>query len=125
MAGIAGIDRDGKQDQVARMLERIGHRGETGCKIVENNGATLGAVWPEAQVVPTSPTLQQQAAWDASSPPLPDPTVLDNAREPFALAAATADGLRLARDPLGVRPLYYGRTDDGAMCFASEVKALL
>jgi asparagine synthase (glutamine-hydrolysing) len=125
MAGIAGIDRDGKQEQVAQMLERIGHRGETGYKVVETNGATLGAVWPEAQVVPTSLTLQQQAAWDASSPPLPDPTALDKAQEPFTLAAATSDGLRLARDPLGVRPLYYGRTDDGAVCFASEVKALL
>jgi asparagine synthase (glutamine-hydrolysing) len=44
---------------------------------------------------------------------------------PFALAAATPDGLFLARDPLGVRPLYYGKSDDGATCFASEVKALL
>jgi asparagine synthase (glutamine-hydrolysing) len=31
----------------------------------------------------------------------------------------------LARDLLGISPLYYGRTDDGALCFASEVKALL
>jgi asparagine synthase (glutamine-hydrolysing) len=36
-----------------------------------------------------------------------------------------SDGVFLARDPLGFCPLYYGRSDDGAMCFASEVKALL
>lgn len=29
-----------------------------------------------------------------------------------------------ARDPMGIRPLFYGYTDDGKICFASEVKAL-
>jgi asparagine synthase (glutamine-hydrolysing) len=31
----------------------------------------------------------------------------------------------LTRDHLGLAPLYYGRTTDGHLCFASEVKALL
>jgi asparagine synthase (glutamine-hydrolysing) len=30
----------------------------------------------------------------------------------------------LRRDPLGVAPIYYGRTGEGHLCFASEVKAL-
>ena len=30
-----------------------------------------------------------------------------------------------ARDPIGIRPLYYGITEDGAYCFASEPKNLL
>ncbi len=30
-----------------------------------------------------------------------------------------------ARDPMGIRPLFYGYTDGGKICFASEVKALL
>ncbi|MFO7649765.1 MAG: hypothetical protein R6X13_00285, partial [bacterium] len=38
---------------------------------------------------------------------------------------AEAGGLALARDPIGVVPLYHGRTASGDLCFASEVKALL
>ena len=30
-----------------------------------------------------------------------------------------------ARDPVGIKPLYYGETEDGAMVFASELKALV
>jgi asparagine synthase (glutamine-hydrolysing) len=30
-----------------------------------------------------------------------------------------------ARDPMGIRPLFYGKTQDGSMAFASEVKALV
>jgi asparagine synthase (glutamine-hydrolysing) len=125
MAGIAGIECDGKQKQVTEMLQKISHRGEAGSKVIESNGVTLGAVWPEAHAAPTPPTLQQQAAWDGSRPPLPDPATLEQEQEPFALTAALPDGLFMARDPLGICPLYYGRTDEGVLCFASEVKALL
>src|SRR6266851_1074446 len=33
--------------------------------------------------------------------------------------------LLLARDPMGIKPLYYTRTDDGNVLFASEIRALL
>jgi asparagine synthetase B (glutamine-hydrolysing) len=59
MAGISGINCDGRQEHVACMLERITHRGDAGSKVIESWGATLGAVWPEPQVVPTSPTLRR------------------------------------------------------------------
>ena len=37
---------------------------------------------------------------------------------------ASAEKLLAARDPMGIRPLFYGKTKDGKMAFASEVKAL-
>ena len=41
----------------------------------------------------------------------------------FAFAISWQDDLFLARDPLGIKPLYYGKKD-GGLHFASEVKAL-
>jgi asparagine synthase (glutamine-hydrolysing) len=125
MAGIVGIANEGKQNQVARMLEQIAHRGESGSKIIEGHGATLGAVWSETEAEPAPSVLRKQAVWDGGRPPLPRPAALEQERGPFALTAATSEGIFLARDPLGVCPLYYGRTDEGDFCFASEVKAFL
>jgi asparagine synthase (glutamine-hydrolysing) len=43
----------------------------------------------------------------------------------FACAVANGTDLILARDPVGVRPLYRGTCDEGGLCFASEMKALV
>jgi asparagine synthase (glutamine-hydrolysing) len=47
----------------------------------------------------------------------------------FAFAIASDDGLFMARDPIGIKPLYYGyrhkNTPEEAICFASELKALV
>jgi asparagine synthetase B (glutamine-hydrolysing) len=125
MAGIAGIEGTGEKDRVARMLEQIAHRGESGSKIIESHGITLGAVWSDVEPESTPSMLREQAVWDGNKPPLPEPSGLEDEREPFALAAATPEGVFLARDPLGVCPLYYGRTDGGEFCFGSEAKAVL
>jgi asparagine synthase (glutamine-hydrolysing) len=125
LAGIVGIEREGQQEPVERMLERIAHRGESGSKIIESHGATLGAVWPEAEAEAAPSVLRKQAVWDGDHPPLPERAVLEQERGPFAMTAATSEGMLLARDRLGICPLYYGRTDEGDFCFASEVKALL
>jgi asparagine synthase (glutamine-hydrolysing) len=42
----------------------------------------------------------------------------------FAFAILSQDALFLARDPLGIKPLYYGVGSEGVMYFASEIKAL-
>ena len=42
----------------------------------------------------------------------------------FAFAISDGEELYLARDPLGIKPLYYGQ-HDGGLVFASELKALV
>jgi asparagine synthase (glutamine-hydrolysing) len=42
----------------------------------------------------------------------------------FAFAIADGDDLFVARDPIGIKPLYFGRGDRNLM-FASEIKALI
>jgi asparagine synthase (glutamine-hydrolysing) len=93
------------------MLDKISHRGPAGRYVLEDKSGTLGVVWPNSQPEAGLFLERSRIAIDE----------IDNGH--FAMAAA--EGFILKRDPLGAAPLYYGYTADGALCFASEVKALL
>lgn len=112
MSGIAGIARSGERTVVERMLERISHRGPGGREILETEEATLGVVWTRAQADTAFNRERKEIADDAGA-------------GHFALVRSEKGTLVLIRDELGAAPLYYGRTQQGALCFASEVKALL
>lgn len=112
MSGIAGIAAGGKGAEVNGMLQKMAHRGREGSQVIEWPSATLGLAWTKAQAA-TAGSLADGLAEDRAS----------DSR--FASAQVAGDGLMLHRDPLGVAPLYYGRTSEGDLCFASEVKALL
>ncbi len=125
MSGIVGIAHPGEVSLVKRMLEKIVHRGHGEPQILERQGITLGMLTNSPLSVKLPPSFSALAVWDGPCPPLPFGDQLYLARGAFSLAAANDTGLFLARDALGIRPLYYGRTNGGALCFASEVKALL
>lgn len=111
MAGIAGIAEAGRVNDVQRMLDKLAHRGCAFREVFETEGATLGATAPAGQTTAVS---------------RPHNAVRDYAGYGhYAQAQIVFGRLVLIRDPIGVAPLYYGRTSDGVLCFASEVKALL
>jgi len=111
MSGIAGIAAQGRQSTVQLMLDKMAHRGGADRAVFEAEGATLGIVRPRGQAL--LPLKLGEAVEDY---------VGDGH---FVEARVVHGELNLFRDPLGVSPLYYGRTPQGTVCFASEVKALL
>ncbi|MCK5578777.1 MAG: asparagine synthase [Planctomycetes bacterium] len=113
MSGIVGIAQSGKSNEVEKMLDKIAHRGPAGREVVELDSATFGIVYTKIQKVSADNIKKEKTVRDAASD------------GHCAQAQLTDKGLVLQRDELGVAPLYYGQTDDGALCFASEVKALL
>jgi len=126
----------------ASALETIKHRGPEGTRIVEHNGAVLGQVWPEARndmmegedgtpVVLDGEIYNWYDVQPGAKSPLEalelayveqGPSFVKRLDGHFALAIAGSDGVFLARDPVGVVPLYY--SSNGPLVFASEVKAI-
>lgn len=111
MSGIAGIAAPNEKARVDRMLDKLAHRGRSSRAVIEADAGTIGAVWGAVQ--PYSASGDGHAVGDA----------LGGAR--WARARIVGKRLVLERDLVGVAPLYYSRTAEGQLCFASEVKALL
>jgi asparagine synthase (glutamine-hydrolysing) len=125
MSGIAGVARKGETALVTKMLEKIKHRGRSAPEIITGHMTTFGRVSNHPETIKMPPSFHGQAVWDGPRPPLPIESQFQLARGAFSLAAENEKGILLARDGLGIRPLYYGRTGEGTLCFASEVKGLM
>ena len=110
MSGIVGIAGQGNCSSVRQMLDKIAYRGSSP-KIIETASATVGVAFSNDRSE-TFKTYQQSCT--QNSPGYVERIVLDQGNK-----------LILKRDPLGVVPLYYGWSQDGLLCFSSEVKGLL
>ena len=113
MTGIAGIERPRAIKEVKAMLAQLKHRGTDGMEIFERGSATLGVVWSQSEESLVQKMQMNGYVCDVA------------AKGQFARAEERKGSLTLLRSKIGVVPLYYGRTTDGELCFASEVKALL
>jgi asparagine synthase (glutamine-hydrolysing) len=125
MSGITGIAQQGKTELVTKMLDKISYRGQGQPIIIENEGVTLGMMTNSPDSIMQPASFMDNSVWDGPRPPMPFATQIRLARGAFSMASGDQNGLLLARDSLGIRPLYYGHTSNGTFCFASEVKALL
>lgn len=154
MSRIAGVDRPLRQADVAGALSVLRRPGASRPRFWSGTHATLGAldlsrlnqsagpaVAPDAAAAAVldgrlanaadlaallpdgrSPTTHAALALDLLS--RQGLQALHRLEGAFALAFADRRGLVLARDRLGIRPLYYG-FQNGALYFASEIKALV
>jgi len=155
MSGIAGILSSQKQDLAEKMIEKISHRGTSKPRLWKNSMASIGAVGfsrlhqrPGPLSTPSgdrvividgrltnrtalkkllkSHAIDRGYSGEVALHAYEELNVNSFGRleGDFALAIVDKGRMVLARDRLGVRPLYYGFHED-ALCFASEIKALV
>ena len=146
MAAIAGrTGTEASAEAVQDMLETMKHRGEDTARVHEAEGVTVGV-----RAAALSAARGDGFAQDGETFALIDgeiynerpdgasdaDVVLDAYRKHgrgfagylegvFACVVGDGDECILARGPVGVRPMYWGTTAEGAVCFASEMKALV
>ena len=145
MAGIAGILGDGN-NELSIMLNRIKHRGPHETWIKQKGKVTLGCC--ELNVGGDSKAGSHHASdgnravvidgrvYNPEAASMTDAEAVfdfydrfgtqfaEKLDGDFACAICDRDKLLLARDAVGIRPLYYGHSN-GRLCFASEAKSLV
>ncbi len=146
MAGIAGVyGKDQSKELVGRMLESIKHRGPDTEKQYQGGMLSAGtcssvlsdargngfasdsgvAVFFDGDVYNSRNNGQSDADVVLALYRQHGRTFAGYLEGVFACAVYDGQDLILARDPVGVRPLYWGTTDNDELCFASEMKALV
>ena len=145
MAGIAGI-KGADNGEVERMLERIKHRGPHETWINRDQEVNLGCcelnVGGDSKAGSHRTSGGQRAVVVDGRVYNPEKSNMTDAEAvlhfydrfgtqfanridgDFACAVSDKGKLILARDTVGVKPLYYGHSD-GRLCFASEAKSLV
>jgi len=155
MSGIAGVLSPQKQSLVGKMLQKIEHRGTSDHQVWKGPHASLGAIgYKSLQEAPgpistnrieraivmdgrltNRKSIREQLEFYTFEAETDAEISLHGYEEfgtrvfgrlegEFALAIVDGERFLLARDRLGIRPLYFG-FNNGMMCFASEIKALV
>jgi len=146
VAGIAGI-QGADNGVLALMLERIKHRGPHETRTTREQGVSLGCC--ELNVGGDSKDGSHHAS-DGNRTAVLDGRIYNPEKQDktdaeavlalydkygtqfakkidgdFACAVSDKGQMILARDWAGIKPLYYGHSSDGSLCFASEAKCLV
>ena len=146
MAGIAGIfGSNAQKEDVLRMLKKMKHRGPDTLITCDKDGLCAGVVASKLSVSRGNGLAQEDnigvlfdgEIYNNRSEGQSDAEVVLNLYKKhgslfprylegvFACAVYDVGELILARDLVGVRPLYVGETNNGSVYFASEMKALV
>lgn len=113
MAGIAGVLKKGQKQIVSLMLNHIRHRGNFNSEIVEFEDATIGINWLSHENKSVTENLDQNIFMDGPG------------YGHYSKVVRLNGEWVIFRDELGVAPMYYTKSQNGTLYFASEVKALL
>lgn len=149
MCGIAGFVGANARARTLEMVKAIRHRGPDGERVWDHGDVSMGhahlkvtgdveqpAVSGDRAVVFNGEIYNYAGFLPGSSDTMAlADVILKDGMDSFLKAAPSIDGeyafayfdgsgLMLARDPAGIKPLFYGRSGDG-FGFASERKALM